>query len=85
MLHREDLPYLSEIIRTKLISCHHDDPLAGHFGIAKTWKFVVRNYYWPRLQANIEFYVKESDVYLIAKALRHEPYVDLQSLLVLTY
>ena len=33
VLHREHLPYLLEITRTEIISGHHDNPLAGHFGI----------------------------------------------------
>ena len=36
ILHHQGLPYISEIIRTELISRHHDDPLAGHFVIEKT-------------------------------------------------
>ncbi len=32
----QDLPYMPEIVRTDLISRHHDDPPAGHFGINKT-------------------------------------------------
>ena len=35
-LHRQGLPYIPEIIRTELISRHHDDPLVGHSGIEKT-------------------------------------------------
>ena len=30
------LPYVPEIIRSEILSCHHDDPLVGHFGIDKT-------------------------------------------------
>ena len=36
VLHYQGLSYVPEIIRTELISRHHDDPLAGHFGIKKT-------------------------------------------------
>ena len=45
VLHHQNLPYVPEIIRTKLISKHHNNPLAGHFGIKKTRKLVVRKYY----------------------------------------
>ncbi len=44
VLHREGLPYLPEIIRIKVISRHHDDPLAGHFGFEKTRELVARKY-----------------------------------------
>ena len=49
VLHRKGRPYLLEIIRTKIISRHHNDPLAGHFGVEKTRELVVQTYYWPIL------------------------------------
>ena len=36
VLYHQGLLYVSEIIRTELISRHYDDPLADHFGIKKT-------------------------------------------------
>ena len=36
ILHHQGLRYVPEIIKTELISKHHDDPLAGHFDIEKT-------------------------------------------------
>ena len=45
VLHHQGLPYVPEIIRTELISRHHDNPLAGHFGIEKTRELVVQKYY----------------------------------------
>ena len=36
VLHHQGLPHVPKIIRTELISRHHDDLLAGHFGIEKT-------------------------------------------------
>ena len=39
------LPYLPETIRSEVISCHHNDPLAGYFVIDKTREFVGRKYY----------------------------------------
>ena len=45
ILHHQGLLYISEIIRTELISRHYDEPLTGHFGIEKTQKLVARKYY----------------------------------------
>ena len=42
ILHYQGLPYVLEIIRTELISRHHNDPVAGHFGIEKTQELVAR-------------------------------------------
>ena len=80
MLHRQGLPYLPEIIRTKIISRHHNDPHAGHFGVEKTRELIARKYYWPTLQADIEAYVKGCDVCIASKVVSHKPYGDLQSL-----
>ena len=85
VLHHQGLPYVPELIRTELISRHHDDPLVSHFGIKKTWELVTRKYYWPTLRHDIETYVKGCDVCLASKAVRHKPYSDLQSLPIPTH
>ena len=77
VLHYQGLPYVPEIIRAELISRHHDDPLAGHFGIEKTRELVARKYYWPTLCQDVEDYVKGCDVCLVLKVVRHKPYCDL--------
>ena len=79
------LLYILEIIRSKVISCHHIDLLIGHFGIDKTRELVGRKYYWPSLKKNVENYVRGCDICLTLKAVRHKPYGDLQSLPVPTY
>ena len=85
VLHHQGLPFVPEIIRTKLISRHHDDQLAGHFGIDKTRELIGRKYYWPSLRKDVEAYVKGCDVCLASKAVRHKPYGDLQALPVPTH
>ena len=85
VLHHQGLPFVPEIIRTELISRHHDDPLAGHFGIEKTRELIGRKYYWPSLRKDAEAYVKGCDVCLASKAVRHKPYGDLQALPVPTH
>ncbi len=71
---------MPEIIRTELISRHHDDPLAGNFGIKKTRELFVQEYYWETLYHDVESYVKGCDVCLASKAVRHKPYGDSRSL-----
>ena len=85
VLHHQGLPYVPEIIRTELISRHHNDPLARHFGIEKTRELVARKYYWPTLCHDVDDYVKGCDVCLASKVVRHKPYGDLQSLPVSTH
>ncbi len=80
VLQHQGLPYVPEVIRTELISRHHDDPLAGHFGIDKTRELIARKYYWPSLRTGVEAYVKACNVCLASKAVRHKLYRDLKLL-----
>ncbi len=50
VLHYQGLLYIAKVIRSELISRHHDDSLVGHFGIEKTRKLIARKYYWPTLR-----------------------------------
>ncbi len=69
--------YVPEIVRTKLISRHHDDSLANHFGINKTREVITQKYYWPTLHYNVETYVIGCNVCLASKSVSHKPYGDL--------
>lgn len=68
---------MPEIVKTKIINRYHDDPLADHFEIKKTWELIAQKYYWLTLRANVESYVKGCDVGLVSKSVRHKPYEDL--------
>ena len=85
VLHYHGLLYVPEIIKTELISRHHDDPLAGHFGIEKTQELLARKYYWPTLRRDVKDYVRGCNICLASKALRHKPYGDLHFLPVFTH
>ena len=78
LLHHQGLFFVPETIQIELISRHHDKPLAGHFGIEKTWELITRKYYWPTLRHDVEIYIKDYDVCLASKAVRHKPYGDFQ-------
>ncbi len=77
MLHYQGLPYVPKVIRSELISRHHDDPVVGHFGIEKTRELIARKYYWPTLRRDVEAYVQGCDVCLTSKAVRNKPFRDL--------
>ncbi len=70
-------PYVPEVIRTELISRHHDDQLAGQFAIDKTRELIARKYYWLSLRTDVEAYVKAWDVCPASKAVCHKHYGDL--------
>ena len=45
LLHYQSLPYISKVIRIELISRHHNNLLAGHYGIEIIQDLVVQKYY----------------------------------------
>ena len=85
VLEYQRLLYVLEIICSEVISCPHNDPLVGHFGIDKTRELVGRKYHWPSLKKDVESYVQGYDVSLASKVVRHKPYGDLQSLSIPTH
>ncbi len=80
VLHYQGLLYVPKVIRSELISRHHDNPLVGHFSIEKTRKLIVRKYYWLMLWRDVEAYIKGCNVCLASKVVCHKPYGDLQLL-----
>ena len=79
------LPYVSEIIRSELISRHHNNFLARHFDIGKTRELVGQKYYWLSLKKDVETYIIECDIILALKPVHYKLYRDLQSFLVPIY
>ena len=78
ILYHQGLPCVFEIVRIELISRHYDDSLAGHLGIEKTQELVAKKYYWKTLCHDVEVYVRDCDVCLTSKAVKHKPYGNLQ-------
>ena len=72
--------FVPKAIQMELISHYHKNPLAGHFGIKKTYKLLAQKYYWSIFRHNVEAYVKDCDICLALKAVHHKPYSDLQLL-----
>lgn len=68
---------MPKIIRTKLISKHHDDLLAGHFGINKSQELIAQKYHWSTLCHNVEAYVIGYNICLALKVVKHKLYGDL--------
>ena len=45
-------------MKESVLKLAHDNNLAGHFGIDKTYERVSRNFYWPGMRGDIETHVK---------------------------
>lgn len=48
--------------RNSILQKYHDDPLAGHSGVFKTFMRIASQYYWPKLKADIARYIKTCKV-----------------------
>ena len=49
ILYYEGIHYVLNLICSKLINKHYNNPFVGHFGIKKTWELIARKYYWLTL------------------------------------
>ena len=81
LVFREHLLYVPEgPCRTRVLKECHDDPLAGHFGVAKTLELISRGYWWPQPWKFVKEYIKTCEVCARSKAAHHRPYGLLQPL-----
>ena len=64
LLLHDGLVYIphDDVLPVELMCMHHDDPLAGHYGVAKTLELVIHNYYFPGIQAYVKKYVFTCDL-----------------------
>ena len=69
-----------KLIKKRILEECHDAPSAGHFGVAKTYDQVARNYYWPGLRKYIKDYIAGCDTCTRSKNHHHKPYGLLSSL-----
>jgi chemotaxis protein CheY-P-specific phosphatase CheC len=69
-----------DAIRLELLQQHHDSPLAGHYGTAKTSELLSRNYWYPRMHAHIKSYVTTCELCSRSKPSRHLKHGELAPL-----
>ena len=72
-----DRIYVPPSLRPKILFEHHDSPLAGHPGRAKTIELVGRDYAWPGMSNDIRRYVRSCDLCQRNKPSHHAPYGEL--------
>jgi hypothetical protein len=63
-----------------LIRDHHDDPVYGHPGVARTQELIQRNYSFPNMKARISDYIKKCAHCQKNKHSTHAPYGEMQGL-----
>src|SRR5271169_2990284 len=59
---------------------HHDDSLAGHYGVEKTLELLMRNYYFPGIHSYVRKYVSTCDLCSRGKSPRHLKHGELAPL-----
>jgi Integrase zinc binding domain len=79
LLH-DNMVYVPQSCRARVLAECHDAPLAGHFGRGKTLDLLRRRYWWPGMPKAVKEYVKSCDVCARSKADRHRPYGPLHPL-----
>src|SRR3954451_795746 len=60
-------------IRTQILHDHHDIPTAGHQGIERTYAAIHNLFYWPRMNSDVQQYVKSCDSCQHIKASQQAP------------
>jgi len=60
-------------LRTDIIREHHDTIAAGHPGRWKTQENITRDYWWPRMQGQIQKYIAGCDLCQRTKPHREKP------------
>jgi hypothetical protein len=50
-------------LRTEIIRMHYDDPLAGHFTLAKCKDLITRKYFWPEINQDVKEYINSCSAY----------------------
>lgn len=66
--------------RCRILRERHNAPVAGHFGQAKTFDLVVRDFWWLGMRAQINDFVQRCDTCQRNKVPRHRPAGLLQPL-----
>lgn len=64
LLHRENLLFVPETMKIKLINRYYNNLLIGYFRIEKTQELIIWKYYRLTFKPNIESYVKECNICL---------------------
>ncbi len=66
--------------RTEVLRCHHNDPIAGHFGAKRTLELVARKYYWPSMSRKVKAYTRACLTCQRVHPVRHRPHGSMEPL-----
>ena len=61
-------------LKNEILKAEHDSHVAGHFGQFKTLEWIKANFYWPKMDQEVEEYVRSCDSCQRNKATRQKKY-----------
>ena len=61
-------------LKNRILKVEHDSRVAGHFGQFQTPEQIKANFYWPKMDQEVEEYVRSCDSCQQNKATRHKKY-----------
>ena len=67
-------------VKNKILKAEHNSRIARHFGQFKTLERIKANFYWPKMDKEVEEYVRSCDSCQRNKATRHKKYALLDPL-----
>jgi hypothetical protein len=70
----------SDQLQLRLIQAHHNAPLAGHLGRAKTFDLLDRQYYWKDMRKQVDQYVRNCHSCQQSRSSRHSTFGVLRPL-----
>jgi hypothetical protein len=70
----------SKEIRNIILHAEHDSMVAGHFGQFKTLEWIKANFYWPKMDLDMEEYVCSCNCCQRNKVVRHKKFGLLEPL-----
>ena len=67
-------------LQNQILGWHHDSPLAGHMGVAKTYDLIKRSFWWETLLKDCRKYISTCGTCAQVKSDTHKPMGLLQPL-----
>lgn len=71
-------PELPDELQDTVIRQHHDDPVHGHAGVARTLELIQSNYHFKNMKQKVENFMKKCSVCQKSKYATHAPYGESQ-------
>ncbi|KAF4529666.1 hypothetical protein B566_EDAN017966 [Ephemera danica] len=79
----QSLIVVPRAVRRLVLAAYHDEALAAHLGVFKTYRRIRNLYTWPNLRRDVIEYVRSCELCQTGKSLNHFPFGKMNSIPVL--